>query len=124
MSEIFEGYDSDPVLLMLDNTSYCLAHIMKTVRDNLTATDEEFVRAIKTHITLRSAGHLREYGDHVQARELEKSLRTVRSYASTDAEALKRYWIGVARHYKQKHVEGNDMSEFLDLHYAKTGERK
>lgn len=123
MSEIFEAYDSDPVLLMLDNTAYCLAHLLKTVRENIDKPDNEFVLAVKTHITLRSGGHLKEVGDHEQARELANGLRTVRSYASTDPDMLKRYWVKVAAHYKQKHVEGCVLDEYLDLHYARYGKK-
>jgi hypothetical protein len=123
MPEIFSG-DTDPILLMIDNTSYCLAHVLKLVRNTLELSETDFATLMKYHISFNSPKHLREYGDFVQARELEKGLRHVRSFTNTDPELFKAYWLGVARYYRQKHEEGNRMEEFLDLHYAKTGEKK
>lgn len=102
---IFAHLDSDPILLMLDNSQVthnaCLHIVQNCLSEGLSVMDTGY--RLRRYCLSPALTDLRKAGDREQANVLAESCREVSTYNDTDQE---NYWFGVAQYYIQKVNEG------------------
>lgn len=104
-NELGEEIDTDPILLVLDNsrsTYNALLYIVGKMKD-----DESLSHNVRSYVVNVAREDLRKTGERVQALALSEALRQMNQYYVDEADEMERYWLAVTNHYLTKWREEN-----------------